>query len=267
MAVVSIPDGRWARRDIKTVQLLYPSMGKMMAKSQGADDAWMVEDGVVTEGTSNNAYIVRGDTIVTRHLGPEILSGITREAVLRMARESQMRVEERPFTLEEAHMADEAFVTSATTFVMPVVRLDGKPIGPAAPAPSPPACARSTSAKPAAPRSEAGSRHAAQFLGFLPRLQRPGLEQLVQKPIEADRLRLGAGAGRQKGDEGTQEHGRGTSGRRRAYCNCLFLATKSVPAIVVQHTGSACTAFVRDMTGRSRTAQLLSVPAHPPARP
>jgi D-alanine transaminase len=135
MAVVSIPDARWARRDIKTVQLLYPSMGKMMAKHQGADDAWMIEDGHVTEGTSNNAYIVRGDTVVTRHLGPEILSGITREAVLRMARESQMRVEERPFTLEEARAADEAFVTSATTFVMPVVRLDGQPIGPGRPGP------------------------------------------------------------------------------------------------------------------------------------
>jgi D-alanine transaminase len=135
MAVVSIPDQRWARRDIKTVQLLYPSMGKMMAKHQGADDAWMVENGHVTEGTSNNAYIVRGDTIVTRHLGPEILSGITREAVLRLAREAQMRVEERPFTLEEARQADEAFITSATTFVTPVVRLDGQDIGQGRPGP------------------------------------------------------------------------------------------------------------------------------------
>jgi D-alanine transaminase len=75
--VISIEDQRWGRRDIKTVQLLYPSMGKMMAKAAGCDDAWMVEDGHVTEGTSNNAYIVKGNTIVTRHLGTEILHGIT----------------------------------------------------------------------------------------------------------------------------------------------------------------------------------------------
>ncbi|TNC74109.1 D-amino-acid transaminase [Rubellimicrobium roseum] len=135
MAVISIPDQRWARRDIKTVQLLYPSMGKMMAKAQGADDAWMIEDGVVTEGTSNNAYIVKGDTIVTRDLGPHILAGITRAAVLRFAAESQMKVEERPFTLDEALAADEAFITSATTFVMPVVRIDGRDLGAGRPGP------------------------------------------------------------------------------------------------------------------------------------
>lgn len=129
MKVISIEDQRWGRRDIKTVQLLYPSMGKMAAKAAGAHDAWMVEDGVVTEGTSNNAYIVKGNTIITRHLGPEILSGITRTAVLRMANEAQMKVEERPFTMEEAKAADEAFVTSATTFVMPVVEIDGETIG------------------------------------------------------------------------------------------------------------------------------------------
>ena len=129
ISVVSIPDRRWGRRDIKTVQLLYPSMGKMEAKRQGADDAWMVEDGFVTEGTSNNAYIVKDGVIVTRHLGEEILHGITRAAVLRMARESQMKVEERPFTIEEARDADEAFVTSASSFVMPVTAIDGHPVG------------------------------------------------------------------------------------------------------------------------------------------
>lgn len=129
MKVISIPDERWGRRDIKTVQLLYPSMGKMAAKAAGAHDAWMVEDGVVTEGTSTNAYIVKGNTIITRHLGHEILSGITRTAVLRMAQEAQMKVEERPFTMEEAKAADEAFVTSATTFVMPVVEIDGVAVG------------------------------------------------------------------------------------------------------------------------------------------
>ncbi|UWQ95949.1 D-amino-acid transaminase [Rhodobacteraceae bacterium M385] len=129
MKIISIEDQRWGRRDIKTVQLLYPSMGKMAAKAAGAHDAWMVEDGVVTEGTSNNAYIVKGNTIITRHLGHEILSGITRTAVLRMAKEAQMKVEERPFTMDEAKQADEAFVTSATTFVMPVIEIDGETIG------------------------------------------------------------------------------------------------------------------------------------------
>jgi len=127
--VISIADQRWARRDIKTVQLLYPSLGKMMAKAAGCDDAWMVEDGVVTEGTSNNAYIVKGNTIITRNLGNEILHGITRAAVLRFAREAQMNVEERPFTIAEAQEADEAFITSASTFVMPVVEIDGAAIG------------------------------------------------------------------------------------------------------------------------------------------
>ncbi len=129
MKVISIEDIRWGRRDIKTVQLLYPSMGKMMAKKAGCDDAWMVQDGVVTEGTSNNAYIVRGNRIITRQLGHELLAGITRDAVLRFAREAQMVVEERPFTIAEAQGADEAFITSATMFVMPVVQIDGANVG------------------------------------------------------------------------------------------------------------------------------------------
>ena len=129
LKVISIPDIRWGRRDIKTVQLLYPSMGKMAAKKAGADDAWMIEDGFVTEGTSNNAYIVTGNRIVTRHLGNEILHGITRAAVLRFAREAQMEVEERNFTLDEAKAADEAFITSASTFVMPVGEIDGVALG------------------------------------------------------------------------------------------------------------------------------------------
>ena len=133
--VISIPDIRWGRRDIKTVQLLYPSMGKMMAKKAGADDAWMIEDGLVTEGTSNNAYIVKGRTIITRHLGTEILHGITRAAVLRFAREAQMEIEERSFSIEEARAADEAFTTSASAFVMPVVEIDGDTIGDGTPGP------------------------------------------------------------------------------------------------------------------------------------
>ncbi|MEL6839290.1 MAG: D-amino-acid transaminase [Pseudomonadota bacterium] len=133
--VISIEDQRWARRDIKTVQLLFPSMGKMMAKAAGKDDAWMVEDGAVTEGTSNNAYIIKNNTIITRHLGNEILHGITRAAVLRFAKEAQMKVEERSFTIAEAQEADEAFITSASTFVMPVVEIDHMTIGDGAPGP------------------------------------------------------------------------------------------------------------------------------------
>lgn len=129
MKVISVEDQRWARRDIKTVQLLYPSMAKMAAKAAGKDDAWMVEDGAVTEGSSNNAYIVKGNTIITRHLGNEILHGITRAAVLRFAVEAQMTVEERSFTIAEAQEADEAFITSASTFVMPVVEIDDVAIG------------------------------------------------------------------------------------------------------------------------------------------
>jgi len=127
--VISIEDIRWGRRDIKTVQLLYPSMGKMMAKKAGADDAWLVEDGYVTEGTSNNAYIVKDGKIITRGLSSDILHGITRAAVLRFAREAQMEVEERSFTIAEAQAADEAFITSASHFVMPVVEIDGVKLG------------------------------------------------------------------------------------------------------------------------------------------
>lgn len=133
--VISIEDIRWGRRDIKTVQLLYPSMGKMMAKKAGCDDAWMVEDGFVTEGTSNNAYIVKKGRIITRNLGTDILHGITRAAVLRMAQEAQMEIEERPFTVAEAQAADEAFFTSASAFVLPVVEIDGAAIGTGAPGP------------------------------------------------------------------------------------------------------------------------------------
>ncbi|RME14374.1 MAG: D-amino-acid transaminase [Alphaproteobacteria bacterium] len=127
--VISLPDLRWHRRDIKTVQLLYPSMGKMAAKAAGAGDAWFVEDGKVTEGTSNNAYIVKGNRIITRELSNDILHGITRAAVLRFAAEAQMEVEERAFTIEEAQGADEAFITSATTFVTPVIEIDGVKVG------------------------------------------------------------------------------------------------------------------------------------------
>lgn len=133
--IITINDLRWGRRDIKTVQLLYPSMGKMMAKKAGVDDAWFTQDGKVTEGTSNNAYIVKGRKIITRQLSNDILHGITRAAVLRFAQEAQMEVEERAFTADEAKEADEAFVTSASAFVMPVVEVDGAVLGDGAPGP------------------------------------------------------------------------------------------------------------------------------------
>ncbi len=136
MHVISIPDLRWKRRDIKTVGLLAPSMGKQAAVDAGVHDAWMVEDGLVTEGTSNNAYIVTADKkIQTRHLGTEILSGITRQAVLSFARKAGYTVLEEPFTIEQAKQAQEAFITSASTFVMPVVNIDGVALGDGNPGP------------------------------------------------------------------------------------------------------------------------------------
>ena len=134
--VISVPDLRWARRDIKTVGLLAPVMAKQAALDAGVHDAWMVAGGKVTEGSSNNAYIVNaGGSIVTRRLGNEILHGVTRAAVLALSRQAQIAVEERAFTLDEAYAAREAFVTSASIFVLPVVEIDGRCIGTGAPGP------------------------------------------------------------------------------------------------------------------------------------
>lgn len=128
--IITLDDQRWGRRDIKTVQLLYPSMAKMEAKKAGVDDAWMEEDGYITEGTSNNAWIVTKEgTIVTRQLSNAILHGITRKSVMRCAELLQMKIEERPFTKEEAINAQEAFITSASSFVTPVIEINGKPVG------------------------------------------------------------------------------------------------------------------------------------------
>ena len=131
-----MPDLRWGRRDIKTVQLLYPSMAKMAAKAAGADDAWLIEEGgVVTEGSSNNTWIIAGGRMVTRALSHDILNGITRTAVRRLAAEAGIAVEERSFTIAEAQAADEAFATSATAFVMPVVEIDGVRVADGRPGP------------------------------------------------------------------------------------------------------------------------------------
>ena len=134
--VISVPDIRWARRDIKTVGLLAQVMAKQKALEAGVHDAWFVQDGKVTEGSSNNAYIVNAaGNIVTRRIGNEILHGVTRATVLELSQQSNIAVEERAFTLEEACAAREAFVTSASIFVLPVVEIDGRRIGDGAPGP------------------------------------------------------------------------------------------------------------------------------------
>ncbi|NVK45108.1 MAG: D-amino-acid transaminase [Rhodobacteraceae bacterium] len=135
ITVVSVEDLRWGRRDIKTTQLLWPSYAKMQAKKAGATDAWFVEDGYVTEGYANNVYIVKDGVIITRELSNDILHGITRAAILKFAQEAQMQIEERPFTIEEAQNADEAFATSATGFTQPVVEIDGVTVGTGKPGP------------------------------------------------------------------------------------------------------------------------------------
>lgn len=130
LRVITRPDLRWHRRDIKTTQLLYPSMMKSLAVDAGVDDVWMTEGGQVTEASSSNAHILTDDgRLVTRPLSNDILHGITRAAVLEYAQESGVVVEERAFTPEEARSAREAFNTSATAFVTPVIEIDGEPVG------------------------------------------------------------------------------------------------------------------------------------------
>jgi len=130
MKVMTTEDIRWKRRDIKTVGLLAPCMAKQGAIDKQLDDAWLVEDGYITEGSSNNAYIVTKDgVLVTRPLSNDILHGITRKALLELAEQESIKIEERLFTPEEAYQSAEAFVSSATTFVWPVVEIDGHTIG------------------------------------------------------------------------------------------------------------------------------------------
>jgi D-alanine transaminase len=133
--VKTAPDLRWKRRDIKTVMLLASALAKQEAIEAGFDDAWMVEDGTVTEGSSNNAYIVKDGVVRTRHLSTDILPGCTRRALLALAAETDVKVEEKPFSPEEAKQADEAFITSATNLVMPVVGIDEAVIGNGVPGP------------------------------------------------------------------------------------------------------------------------------------
>ena len=134
--IISIPDIRWHRRDIKSTGMLAQAMGKEASKRAGVDDAWMVEDGVVTEGTSNTAFIVvDGNHLVTRPLSNKILPGITRRTILKLAETGEISFEERQFTIDEAKGASEAFLTSASSFVMPVVEINGVKIGGGQPGP------------------------------------------------------------------------------------------------------------------------------------
>ncbi|SOC03472.1 D-amino-acid transaminase [Stappia indica] len=131
VSVISVPENRWERVDIKTVGLLPNVLAKQKAKEAGAKEAWFVDrDGLVTEGGSTNAWIVTKDNcLVTRPAVSGILKGITRQVVLDMIERNGLTFEERAFSLEEAKQAKEAFMTAATTVVMPVVRIDGQSVG------------------------------------------------------------------------------------------------------------------------------------------
>jgi D-alanine transaminase len=135
IAVVSVPDLRWQRVDIKSVALLPNVLAKQAARDKGAREAWLVDtQGRVTEGASSNAWIVSRDgVLITRPLGRDILPGITRSVVLDLVKAQGLKFEERAFSLEEAYAAREAFVTSASQIVMPVVSIDGRPVGNGAP--------------------------------------------------------------------------------------------------------------------------------------
>ncbi len=136
VAVISAPDLRWARADIKSVSLLPNILARQAAAKASASEAWLVRDGMVTEGSASNAWIVtEAGEIVTHPLTNAILGGITRSTVIKCAEELQMKVVERAFSLKEAQKAREAFLTSATNFVMPIVSLDGGRIGEGRPGP------------------------------------------------------------------------------------------------------------------------------------
>ncbi len=135
VAVITLPDNRWDRVDIKSVSLLPNVLAKQAAREQGAREAWFVDDqGLVTEGSSSNAWIVTRDgKLVTRQADHAILRGITRTVVLEVLKEQGIKLEERAFSVEEAKEAREAFITSASQLVLPVVKIDGKPVGNGAP--------------------------------------------------------------------------------------------------------------------------------------
>ncbi len=127
--IMTVDDMRWKRCDIKTTQLLYSSMVKTQATSKGFDDAWMIRQGYITEGSSNNVWIIKGKIIMTRHADNLILSGITRDAIFKCAKDLGYEVVTKNISQQDAQSAHEAFVTSATAFVMPVVKINSNQIG------------------------------------------------------------------------------------------------------------------------------------------
>jgi D-alanine transaminase len=135
IAVITTNDLRWKRRDIKSINLLGQCLAKEDAVSKGGAEGWMVEDGLVTEGVSSTAYIIKDGLIITRELSNSILPGIRRRTLLEMAKENNLAFEQRAFTVDEALSADEAFVSSATTLALPVVSIDGKPVANGLPGP------------------------------------------------------------------------------------------------------------------------------------
>ncbi len=137
IAVKTLSDPRWARCDLKTVMLLPSVLSKDAAKAEGAGEAWYVDEaGFVTEGASSNAWIItKAGELITRQTGTEILAGVTRATVKDVANAMQLKVVERPFTVAEAYAAQEAFLTSASTIVMPVIKIDQAMIGNGEPGP------------------------------------------------------------------------------------------------------------------------------------
>ena len=135
IAVTTTPDLRWKRRDIKSINLLGQVLAKQDAVTQNSKEAWMVENGQVTEGASSSAYIVKNDVLVTRSLSTAILPGIRRRTILELAERAKITVEERIFSVAEAKEADEALISSATTVVLGVVSIDGCLIGDGTPGP------------------------------------------------------------------------------------------------------------------------------------
>lgn len=127
--VISFPDRRWARRDIKSVSLLANILAKQQAVRSHTREAWLVDEDIVTEGSASNTYIVSGGEVVTHPANEFILGGITRDVLLQLARADGIAVAERPFTLEEAKAADEAFLTSTSANVLPVVKIDDTLVG------------------------------------------------------------------------------------------------------------------------------------------
>jgi D-alanine transaminase len=137
VGIITLPDLRWKRCDIKTISLLPNVLGKQKAFEEGAYEAWQIDpEGRVTEGTSTNAWIVTRDhRIITRPLSHDILPGVTRRALLDLLRAAKLTLEERSFTLEEAHAAAEAFLTSSSVFLLPITRIDGAKVGEGRPGP------------------------------------------------------------------------------------------------------------------------------------